>query len=127
MGRATGLRRLLPPAAAVALVACSWSAAADPASVVRSGQVEQVEQVDTVNRTVTIGSDTDVSGWPPTWEEATLREARRLHPDLGGMHVRRTELEGVGERMVVEADGFCALYGGLTVKGRWQANEIGPC
>jgi hypothetical protein len=77
---------------------------------------------------VAAGSDTDVTGWAETWEQAAAAEAARLHPLATGLHAYRVHLPGIGDRVHVQGNfGFCRMYGGMAVKGRWQANEVGAC
>jgi cation transport ATPase len=77
---------------------------------------------------VTVGSDTNVTGWAETWEQAAMAEAVRQHPVATGLRAYRVHLPGIGDRVHVQGDfGFCRMYGGMGVKGRWQANEVGAC
>ena len=75
-----------------------------------------------------MGSDTDVTGWAETWEQAALAEAAHLHPLATGLRAYRVHLPKIGERVHVQGDfGFCRMFGGMSVKDRWQANETGGC
>lgn len=78
---------------------------------------------------VTVESDDLSDGdWYAAWEEAALAEAKRLLPELEGLHVERVHIRGVGDRIYVEAeDDFCRVYGGMRLLSRWRANETVSC
>lgn len=89
---------------------------------------EEISHSPDVSGSVERGSDVDVSTWHRTWEQAALAEASRLHPEWHDLRARRVHLTAIGERIQVQADGgVCRMYGGEGLKGRWRANEIGPC
>ena len=83
----------------------------------------------TASSAVTLDSDDLNEGdWHPTWEDAALAEAKRLHPELEGLRAKRVHIRGVGERIYVEAEGgFCSVYGGMSLRHRWRANETSSC
>lgn len=73
-------------------------------------------------------NDVTPGEWFPSWETAALAEAKRLHPELEEPAVTRVTIEPLGDRMRVEtASGFCRLYGGLGMQGKWRANEVSSC
>ena len=115
----SSVRVLLVPAVAgtVLLAGCSGSGSQEGA--------EAVETVDAV-RSVEVGPAAVEHGqWYDTWEEAAIAEADRLHPGLRDLTAERVDLTTLDERVVVRASsGFCAIYGGMAVEDRWQANEV---
>lgn len=82
----------------------------------------------TSTHSLEVGSGaTERGDWYATWEAAAVAEAARLHPDLTGLRAQRVHVAGVVHRMAVVADGgFCALYGGMSLEGKWRANEWDP-
>lgn len=114
-----GLIRAVLIAALLSSAACASVRAALPGA----GQDDE----HSVTTIVVAGSGTDVSSWHGTWEAAALDEANRLHPSIDDLSVRRISIDGIGERIVVEGSGNCWLYGGMMLKGRWRANELGEC
>ena len=108
---------LVPAATAVLLAGCSGSGSTEVA--------EAVETVDAVRSVEVTPASVEEGQWYDTWEEAAIAEARRLHPGLTGLTAERVELTTLDERVVVRApSGFCAVYGGMAVEDRWQADEV---
>ena len=98
------------------------------------GEVSQVPAIPArvgvdVDRAVEVGSGTDTSDWSATWEEAARAEALRRHPELRNVRAERFLVAPeVGVRVrVTAAGGYCGVYGGMSLDGRWRANETGRC
>lgn len=112
-------RALVAPAAAVTvlLAGCAGPGSQDVARADESVQATAMAEA---------GPATTGQGrWYASWEEAAIAEAQRLHPGLAGVTAERVDLTTLDERVVVRAaSGFCAVYGGRAVEGRWQADEV---
>lgn len=112
-------RVLLPPvlAAAALLAGCSGPDSQQVA--------EAVETVDVAAAAEARSGSVEQGRGYDTWEEAAIAEAQRLHPELTELTAERVDLTTLDERVVVRASsGFCGIYGGMAVEGRWRADEV---
>lgn len=115
---------VLPLWLVIAVVLAGCSAAAGETAEASTAPTAPTAASNAV-QSVEVGSGSAQEGdWYDTWEEAAAAEARRLHPELTGITTELVDLTRLDERILVRANGgYCAVYGGMELEGRWQATE----